>query len=377
MQGSSIMKPTMTRRAFGAGLGAGAAAAAGGAAFVTLSSFAGRPAQAAPNLTYLTWGGYDLPEFDGQFIAKHGGQPTATFFADQDEALEKVRAGFKADVVHPCTETVIRWRLANLLKPIDTARVTAWNDIWPDLKGLMGTTDESGNVFFVPFEWGNSSVIYRTDLVDPAYLEDESWGILFDERYKGRISMYDEAAAAVEVAGQVLGYENIFSMDDAQLAEVRKLLLKQRELNRFYWGDQTEIEQALASGELVAAYAWNSAVVNLKKEGVPVAYANPKEGIRTWVCGMVLTNLGEGDEGQAYDFINSRLDPSSGVNLITMYGYGHSNMKTFEQVDPKVLEELGISDPGSMLSRSIFLQGEEPPFDKIYVDLFDEVKAGS
>ena len=332
-----------------------------------------RPARAAGKITYLTWSGYELDDFNRSFVAKYGGPPEVSFFADQEEALQKVRAGFQPDIAHPCSETVLRWRMADLVKPFDTARLAAWGDVWPNLKGLKNTTDESGNVYFVPWEWGNSSVLYRTDLVD---IKEESWSLLFDERYKGQLSMYNEAAASVEVAAQTLGYDNIFSLNDAQLAEVRKLLVKQRDLLRFHWNSQSEIEQALAAGEIVAAYAWNDAVVNLKKQGVPVKYMNPKEGIRTWVCGFILPNVGKGDEQAAYDFINSRLEPETGVEVINQFGYGHANRKAFDLVPRATVEALGIEDPDALLARSIFLQGEDPPYDEIYIKLFEEVKAG-
>ena len=348
-------------------------AAAAGLAMVTLPAVMKPKAQAAGEMVYLTWSGYDLPEFNPSYSAKYGGEPEYSIFANQEEAVQKVNGGFQADVVHPCSETVIRWSQAGLIKPIDTSRIDVWDDIWPDLKGLQNANDDQGNVLFCPWEWGNSSIIYRTDIVD---VEEESWMMMFDERYAGKISMYNEAAAAVEIAGMALGYENIFSLDEAQLAEVRKLLVKQRDISRFFWNSQSEIEQGLASGELAIAYGWNDGVLHLKQQGIPVAYAVPKEGIRTWVCGFIVTNAGNGDEQAIYDFMNSRLEVEAGKYLIENYGYGHANRHSFEAVAPETLAELGIGDPESVMSSSVFLQGEQPPYDEIYIKLYEDVQAG-
>ena len=348
-------------------------AAAAGLAMVTMPVVMKPKARAAGEMVYLTWSGYDLPEFNPAYSAKYGGEPEYSIFANQEEAVQKVNAGFVADVVHPCSETVIRWSQAGLIKPIDTSRLEAWDDIWPDLKGLPSSTDAEGNTLFVPWEWGNSSIIYRTDLVD---VEEESWMMMFDEKYAGKISMYNEAAAAVEIAGMALGYENIFSLDDAQLAEVRKLLVKQRDISRFFWNSQSEIEQGLASGELVIAYGWNDGVLHLKEQGVPVAYAVPKEGIRTWVCGFILTNVGQGDEQAVYDFMNARLAVESGVYLIENYGYGHANSKSFAAVPQETLVSLGISEPEKVMQESVFLEGEQPPYDELYIKIYEEVQAG-
>src|SRR3546814_3917037 len=56
------------------------------------------------------------------------------------------------------------------------------SDIFPALKSINGA-DADGQQWFAAVDWGNTSVIYRTDLVE---VEEESWTILWDERYAGR-----------------------------------------------------------------------------------------------------------------------------------------------------------------------------------------------
>ena len=73
----------------------------------------------------------------------------------------------------------------------------------------------------------------------------------------------------------------------------------------------TSVEQALASGELVAAMTWNASATSLKKQGVPVEFMKPKEGMLTWACGFVLLKDAKNVD-LAYDFINSRLEAGSG-----------------------------------------------------------------
>src|SRR3546814_1300042 len=84
------------------------------------------------------------------------------------------------------------------------------------------------------------------------------------------------------------------------------MLVKQRDLMPFYWSDATQIEQALASGEIVAAYAWNDAVGALKEQGIPIAFMTPKEGSLPWVCGLVLHKDAQAVD-LAYDFMDAML----------------------------------------------------------------------
>jgi spermidine/putrescine transport system substrate-binding protein len=331
-----------------------------------------RPASAAEEVTYFTWAGYEVPELHQSYVAKYGGSPAIAFFGEEEEALQKLLAGYTPDLAHPCTYSVARWRDAGLLMPIDTARLAHFDDMFPELKTMKGTTLDDKR-YFVPVEWGNSSILYRADLVD---IEEESWMLLFDERYAGKLAVYDSVDGAVIAAALALGIKDPFNMTDDQLAETRALLEKQKPLLRYYWTDQSAVEQGLASGELVAAYAWNSSVVMLKAQGLDVKYMNPKEGILTWVCGLVLIEGGPGDEQAKYDFIDAMTAPESGQFFIDTYGYGHSNMKAFEAVPLKRLEELGISSPTALFAQGVFIAEIEPSLREKYIAMFEQVKAG-
>ena len=363
---------------------AGALAAAGvGLATMTIGSGGVRAQDSLPvddSLQVFEWGGYELPEFFVPYVETYEAMPAFALFGEEEEALQKLRSGFRSDIAHPCVGSTRRWRDAGILQPIDTSRLSHFPDVFPSLKVLPGSIGEDGLTYFVAADWGNSSVLFRPDLapeyVDTEDQKNESWAILFDEKYAGRLGIFDSVDGVMAVVGSVVGAEDPFDMTDAELEEATKLLRKQREILRYYWTDQTSVEQALAAGELVAAYAWNSAIVELKKQGVNVVYMNPKEGIWTWVCGLVLLVDGPGDQDKAYDFIDAWISPASGKNLIEMYGYGHSNAKSFELVDPAILDNLGITDPDTMMANSRFFGEIKPEVREKYIALFDEIKAG-
>ena len=119
----------------------------------------------------------------------------------------------------------------------------------------------------------------------------------------------------------------------------REMLVKQKPLIRFYWDSNSTVEQALASGELVASTGWNSSVVALSGQGVNIKLANPKEGIMSYCCGLVLAKDAPHLD-KAYDLIDAMTSPEAGKWLTEAMGYGHSNKKTFELLDDKTLAEL-------------------------------------
>lgn len=331
-----------------------------------------RPA-AAEVLTCLEWGGYDSPDYFAAYVAKYGAQPNFSIFAGEEDALAKVLAGFAADVMHPCNYSVARFVHAGVAKQIDTARLSHWPDLFPALQTAEGVVLD-GKVVMAPADWGNSSIAYRPDLVDEAFRADPTWAIFYDEAYAGRVSMIDNDMAII--LGAMVGgmpYDEAYRLEGAALeAAAKEWGTRAVNTSKFLWTDSSEVQQAMASGEIVAAYAWNDLVANLRAEGVPVEYARPKEGMFTWFCGLTLLNTGKADEQAAYDFIDAWLSPETGKALIEGSGYGHANMKAFAIADPQAVADMGITDPVEMMKTSIVFR--TPPdavqeqFNKVWAD---------
>lgn len=330
----------------------------------------GGPALADGKLKYFTWSGYELPEFSKSFLAAHPDGVEYSMFGDDDDAFTKVKAGFRPDVAHPCYDKVARWNKEGLLQPIDTKRIKNWDAIFPTFRNLPDILAGDGKVWFVPWDWGNTSILYRTDLVKNP---EQSWTLLWDKQYAGRMATID-AVHDTPIVAALLAHVNPFDMSAADLDKVADKLREQRPLLSAYTTDMTSVEQSLASGQLVAAMTWNASAVTLKKQGVPVEFMKPKEGMLTWTCGYVLLK-GSTNVDLAYDFINSRLEADSGKYLIENYGYGASTKSAFDQVPKADLDRLQLpADPDVMLKSTIFT-GPMKQNDDI-AKMFEKVKAG-
>lgn len=370
------MKPYEAAREFAAGrLGRRELLRAMGTVGITAAVFPAvlRPARAADvDLTVFTWAEYDAADFHQTFVDTHGGSPEFSIFGETEEALQKLMAGFHADVVHPCTADIGRWKDAGMIKPLDTARLEQWDSVFPSIKGLQGLQID-GVPYFMPWDWGNESIIYRTDKVE---LQEETLELMIDERYRGQMAMYDSVDSMTGLGGKIAGIKDPFKPADAEIEQIVAVWKKIQANMKFYWTDSSQVEQAIAAGELVASWAWNEAVLNLTEQGVPVKYMTPKEGIFTWVCGLALGKNGEGSEDQAYDFLNAMLEPDAGKNLIETFGYGHANRKSFDLVDPELVAQLGLADLDGMLATTNFYDVIPPEPREKLVALFDQVKAG-
>jgi spermidine/putrescine transport system substrate-binding protein len=356
----------MTRREFAQALGAL------GIGMVMVPQFAGRALAGPADLVYFTWAGYDIPDIHKGYIDKYGAGPTYGLFGGTEEAFQKIMAGYNCDVAHPCVEDTTRWRAAGLTQKLDPSRLAHYADIYPELFNLPGAMQD-GEPWFLPFDWGNGSLLYRTDIVE---LDgEESWNLAFDERYKGKIAMYN-ATPTVSVAALALGIDP-YEFSDAEGEKIKAALIKQRELVRFYWDSPTEIQQALASGEIAIAYAWNDSLAAMLKQGVPVKYMKPKEGILSWTCGLVHMANAKATDEEVYTFFDAMTAPETGKFLIEQYAYGHCNKKSFEISDPKIVADLGFSSPTDLFQNSVFETEVSKEMETKRNTIFEEVKAGS
>jgi len=337
-----------------------------------------RPTRAEDQVLYYTWAGYDVPEFRGPYIEQHGASPTYAFYENTEEALTKIREGYAVDVAHPCMPDIGRWRDAGIIEPIDPLLVDAWDDIIPALKE-NSSVHVDGEYWMVPWEWGPSSLIYRTDRVELP--DGETYTVMLDEAYKGRISFMDTADDMGLLAALLAGVPDFYDMSEEDYAAVNAKMDELIAQARFVWSDPTNAEQAMANDEIDMFWGWPNSWISLKNQGLPVGFMlEPREGVVTWLCGFAIMQNHPHDLNVAYDLINASMAPESGKNLVEMYGYGHANVKTLEIVDPQVLSDLGLdSDVSAYLANSNFLAERDPEMQQRLVRMWNEAlgKAGS
>ncbi|MEM6374901.1 MAG: extracellular solute-binding protein [Pseudomonadota bacterium] len=366
----SVREGKLSRRRFTKGLLAAGVA-------VTTTPLASKRAMAAPEdqATYFTWGGYDIPELFQPYEAANGEMPNFAVFGASEEALTKMRGGFVVDVSHPCNAGMNRWIQSGLFQPIDTSRLSNWPDIMPSLVNLPGNeTAGDGKVWLTPFDWGQTSVTYRTDLFE---LEgEESWDMLWDQRYGGRLGSLASGGDAWWCGAIKAGVDFADLDTDMAFEKISAVMREQRPLIRTYTDDTTTLEQALASGEMVAAMTWNSSATLLKSEEVPVEFAKPKEGALTWVCGLMI-HKDAPNLDRAYDVIDSLLSVETGQFMINDYGYGHSNLKSFDAFDEATLTGLGLSkNPADVLEAGHFQRPMSQDWETKMNETFEMIKAG-
>ena len=318
------------------------------------------------------WQDYVEAPFLAEYQASFNDVPQTAIYADEDEAFAKMRAGYKPDVMGPCAYEFPRWQEAGLLQPIDTSKLKNWSKIAPALRALPDISAGDGKVWFVPHYWGNTSITFRTDLA-PEYVGRESWEILFDPKYKGRVAVLEGVDDTVPFIAHMIGVD-AYNMSEADWLKVQAKLRELIGQARFVSSDNTSLAQGLASGELVAAMSWRVVYATLKREGVNVAYMNPPGGIFTYVCGLVM-NKDAKNYDKALALIDSSLSDEAAHYSFAEIGDGPANVEELANEPDELFNQLGIDrDVDTFLKGGIF-QRRLKNKDAI-VNAWTEIRAG-
>ena len=351
------------------------AAATGGAGLVAALS-AGRAAGAGAVLDRLTketgrlqvldWAGYEVKPLWAPYAAKYPKEPPQfTFMTNEANALAKLHAGFRPDIVRPYVGYVKDFADSGFFQPWDPAKI-------PNLKQLNPIMVKAGQIggkqWGIPQDWGFDAILYRSDKVQP---KARSWSLLFDDRYAGRIAWFDDLNQLVW-AGYHLGFKKPYDQTDAELKQSQKLLMSKKHLVRMFWSSETDMQNAFAGGDIWIAFAWPADWAAMRAKKLKVVYMQPKEGALSWI-GMLMLGKGTKRPEHAHAYANSWSSRQVGDWLENNYAYGHSNtlsrpaskdlMTALQLTNPRAVQE-----PNAHIDRYI-------PRRRVYAQLWEEVKA--
>ncbi len=338
----------------------------------TILAAAALPAYAAdPELTVFDWAGFEEPSIFQSYVDTHGDSPTYAFYGDDDEAFQKVASGFKADVIHPCSQMVGKYRDAGLIEPWDTSRIPNFDQIEERFLDSEVFRDDQG-VWFIPTDWGATAIAYNTETV-PA--EDvASLSVFTNPKYQNRTSLPDSSDDVWALAYLATGVTDWSEVTDEQFAAAAAWLREAHVNVAAYWADPSEQAQLMASGAVDVAWSWNDGVVYLQGDNYPVGFQRePVEGSSTFFCGYVNVKDGPGSEDKAYDFINAWLEPSAAKGLLDTIGYGHTSAEAMATIadEPAVAEGLADIDAPVLAQTP-----NDPELRQRQLAEFEKIKAG-
>jgi len=232
-----------------------------------------------PTLNLLVWEGYADPAFTKAFEEQHHCKVSASYMGSSDELVAKLRGGSAGnyDVISPSSDVATSIAAANLAAPLDLSKIPGYSQLSPQLTSLP-LVRVKGQVFGVPFMWGPDPLLYDSSVFAQP---PESWNVLWDAKYRGKISVWDDLST-IYMAAQVLGYDKpdpsqLYNLTDEQLDAAKKKLLELKPNIRKMWSTGGELTNLFQNHEVVAAMGRPLMTNQLRKVNFTVGETIPRE----------------------------------------------------------------------------------------------------
>ena len=289
------------------------------------------------------------------FEKKYGIKVNIETFDDMEAMYQKVSSGgVKYDVVLVSDALMPRMIKNNLVQELNKDNIPNISQMDEEYLNLE---IDPGNKYSVPYMFGTVGLIYNKDVVKE---EVDSWDILWDEKYKDKIFMFDTYRDTLGVALKKLGY-SLNSTDPKEIEEAKELLLSQRELvDPIYGVDNGTV--MIPAGESDINMIWSGEGLNLQDENPNLVYVVPKEGANFWIDSLCIPTNAKNVEG-AEKFINFVSDKESALRIADEIGYTTPNKEARLEQPESVRNNPNAYMPKEIMDRC-----------EIYVDLSKDVK---
>lgn len=330
-------------------------------------------------LVVWEWSGYEVEEVWFPFKENNPDVKVShVLLADNDAAIARIAAGDRPDITHFGGDSKLyldRHVALDAVEPINLSLIPNWENVHPYFKNYVTEfSTYNGKVYWVPTDWGSTSIVYRRDLLEAAGLpEPDSWSVFWNSSYaEVGTAMYDSPSEIGGIMFLALNYtlEDFHNPTDEQLETWKNTLQTAFEQAAVIYDDQYELLAALETGEVAVGSLWEEPWAVGLADGYDLGYVSipPAPDFRegentvTWVSGL---SIGKGakDRGTyelAHDYINSWLDPRVGSYVIENYYYGSPNEEAIEMADPDVVEMLGLTDPETKLEKGVLYSYNMP-----------------
>lgn len=216
---------------------------------------------------------------------------------------------------------------------------------------------DPGNKYSVPYMFGTIGLIYNKDVVKEKV---DSWDILWNEKYKDRIFMFDTYRDTMGAALKKLGY-SLNSTNKKEIEESKELLIKQREMVHPIYGVDNGTTM-IPAGESDINMIWSGEGLNLQEENPNLVYVVPKEGANFWIDSLCIPKNAENVEG-AEKFINFVSDKESALRIADEIGYTTPNKEARLEQPEEVRNNPNAYMPKEIMDRC-----------EIYVDFPSDIK---
>ena len=253
---------------------------------------------------YISDGSDDTLDVNAEFEKRYGITVIYSNYESNENMYNKLSSGgANYDVIIPSDYMIARLVEEDMLEELDFSNIPNYKYILDKYKDLYYDPE---NKFSVPYTVGMVGLIYNTTMVEG---EPDSWGALWDERYKGNILMFNNPRDAFGIAQFYLGQSiNTKSVEDWNKAI--DALKAQNHLVSSYVMD--EVFNKMERGDAALAPYYAGDFLTMYDVNPDLAFVYPKEGVNFFVDAMCIPKNAQNKEA-AELYINFMLEEDIAV----------------------------------------------------------------
>jgi len=257
----------------------------------------------------------------------------------------------------------------NLIQPVDVSLLPNWGKnkyiseyIKPGTPG-HDYFYYNDKLYGIPTAFQGESICY---LPDSTKEKVDSFGALFDPKYRGYVALDDNYATT--------GYKTAIYLKAAGLAEIAdptnmtpseintvvNFLIDRKKEGQFrvLWSSYEQAVNLLVNKEVYVLDGWEPMTYSVKARGVECEYAVPKEGYMLWaMSGYITNNPNRTEERQKaiYELFNFMMGPWYGTRISATRGYlTTSEAPAFAAAHPDQFKEGEVEEARKVDERGRF-----------------------
>ncbi|MGN0523390.1 MAG: PotD/PotF family extracellular solute-binding protein [Eubacterium sp.] len=319
------------------------------------------------------WGEYISDGSDGsmdavlEFERLTGAKVNYTNFESNENMYSKlIGGGVSYDVIVPSDYMVERLIDEDMLLELDYSNIPNFDKyVREDCKNLYFDPEQK---YSVCFNTGTTVLIYNKDLVDEV---PDSWSVLWNEKYRDKVLMFNNSRDAFAIAQFVLG-QDLNTNSEQDWVDAANLLAEQKDkVNPVYVMD--EVFNLMESGEYAFATYYAGDFVLMYENNESLGYCFPKEGVNDFYDAFCIPKCCQNKKG-AEAFINFMHEPQVAFENEEYIYYASANKTVEENEDSSLYgneavypAEKPVSQPFKNLPQNIL---------ELENNLWSQIKSG-
>ena len=318
---------------------------------------------------YISDGSDDSMDVIKEFEALTGIRVEYTTFDTNEGLYSKLQSGSAYyDIIIPSDYMISRMAQNGMLEKLNYDNIPNFGKYVDD--SFKSPDYDANQEYSVPYTWGTVGLIYNTKYITE---EVDSWEILWDEQYSGKILMFSNSRDAFAIALKRLGY-SMNTEDPDELREAAELLMEQKDVVQAYVMDQIFDKMTEENAWIAPYYAGD--YITMSETNEDLAFVFPEEGFNQFVDAMCVPK-GCVNKEAAEMFINFMCEPRVSAENCGYIGYSTPISAAKDLMDEEVVSNEIAYPSTEILANSETFRNLSDETNKLLDDLWIEVRIGT